>query len=100
MLSLKLENFCLPKANLSHLLAGDACCVGVHFTCIVDPNIELACKRIKAMQQGNYAEKWAGAKAFKSCQDMLQSPVTPTCQTPSLNLHDSAAMDACCLQMA
>ena len=48
---------------------------GVVFTCVVDPNIELANKRIQVMQKGPYGDKWATTKAFKTNKEMLESQV-------------------------
>jgi predicted dehydrogenase len=49
----------------------------VIFTCVVDPNVELATKRIQVMQKGPQGDKWASAKAFKTSKEMLASPEKP-----------------------
>lgn len=49
----------------------------VVFTCIVDPNVELANKRIEKMRSGPQGDKWAATKAFKTYKEMLDSKEKP-----------------------
>ncbi len=48
---------------------------GVKFTAVVDPNVQLAQKRIERLRKGDFGQKWADTKAFKTYQEMLESPV-------------------------
>jgi predicted dehydrogenase len=46
---------------------------GVEFTALVDPNVELAQKRLKDKQAGKHADKWKGLKLYKDYHEMLQA---------------------------
>lgn len=48
---------------------------GVTFTCIVDPDLAVAEGRIQSLRRGEHGDKWAETKAFKTYQEMLDSPV-------------------------
>ena len=48
----------------------------MRFTAIVDPNLELAQKRIDVLKKGPHGQKWESATAFKTYQEMVQSPVS------------------------
>ena len=48
---------------------------GVVFTCVVDPNVELAIKRIQTMQKGPHGDKWSSTKAYKTSKEMIDSEV-------------------------
>lgn len=49
---------------------------GVTFTCIVDPDLAVAEGRIQSLRRGEHGDKWAETKAFKTYQEMLDSPVS------------------------
>ena len=47
----------------------------VVFTAVVDVDLDLAQSRIEDMKAGEHGSKWAAAKAFKTCEEMLASDV-------------------------
>ena len=40
-----------------------------------DPDLEVAQGRIECLRRGNFGEKWAETKAYRTYQEMLDSPV-------------------------
>ncbi|KAK9908431.1 hypothetical protein WJX75_007736 [Coccomyxa subellipsoidea] len=76
----------------------------VQFTAIIDPNLDLAQKRVDDLSKGAYGHKWKGCDVYKSYQAMLEDvskekrPDAMIIGVPPM-LHGSLDVPSCAMEV-